>query len=72
MFNDKYITLTSLATSLGLPKKYLEDLAMRGGIPSLRINKRLRFSAPDVRAALTKLATDNRPSKSGVRGRNDA
>jgi hypothetical protein len=54
MFDNGYIPINKLRLRLGLPKKYLQDLAERGDIPSLIVNDRRRFNENHVRAALAK------------------
>jgi len=56
MFDNDYIPLNKLRFRLGLPKKYLQDLAERGDIPNLIVNGRRRFNERDVRAALSERA----------------
>ena len=58
MINAKYtyISLESLAVELGLPKSYLKQLAVKGSIPCLNINGRLRFNPATVQQAIDKLA----------------
>ena len=51
-----YISLEALSSNLGLPKGYLRDLAVKGQIPCLNVNGRLRFSRQDVREALEAMA----------------
>ncbi|HUT30840.1 MAG TPA: hypothetical protein VMX13_13695 [Sedimentisphaerales bacterium] len=58
MFDDVYIPLDSLATRLGLPKKYLKQLAEAGDIPCLDVNGRSRFNEAEVRVALSSLAQE--------------
>ena len=56
----EYLSLEALAVSLNLPKHYLKGLAQSGVIPCLDVNGRLRFSEPDVRDALSTLASKRR------------
>ena len=55
----EYLPLEALAATVGLPRRYLKDLAGRGDIPALNVNGRLRFDEGAVREALARLA--NRP-----------
>lgn len=54
--NSKYVSLSALARGLGLPSGYLKDLAEKKQIPSLQINRRLRFNPEAVQSALDELA----------------
>ena len=51
-----YVSLEALAVELGLPKVYLKQLAVKGSIPCLNVNGRLRFNPVAVQQALDKLA----------------
>lgn len=51
-----YISLEVLATTLGLPHRYLKSLATKGYIPFLDVCGRLRFNLQDVQIAIRKLA----------------
>lgn len=51
-----YVSLEALAVELGLPKLYLKQLAVKGSIPFLNVNGRLRFNPVAVQQALDKLA----------------
>ncbi len=51
-----YLPLDALATTLGLPKGYLKDLAAQNKIPSLNVRGRLRFDIEQVRFALNRMA----------------
>jgi len=57
MFSE-YLPLDALAARLNLPARYLRGLADAKKIPSLDVNRRLRFSEPEVRAALRRLAIE--------------
>lgn len=58
MQNQKctYLSLEALAVEIGLPKLYLKQLAVKGSIPCLNVNGRLRFDAVSVSKALNELA----------------
>jgi hypothetical protein len=60
MFDEGYITLEHLSGRLNLPEKFLRTLAMKGVIPSLNVNGRLRFSEQQVRDALDREAAGER------------
>jgi hypothetical protein len=53
----QFISLTSLAAEISLPKAYIVELADKGLIPSLDVNGRLRFNITAVQQALDKLAS---------------
>ncbi len=53
----KYTSLEGLAASLGLPRRYLRDLARRRLIPFLNVSGRLRFDESAVRSALERIAS---------------
>jgi len=55
--SKEYLPLEALAATLGLPGRFLKDLAKRGDIPALNVNGRLRFDESTVRDALASLAT---------------
>ena len=52
----QFISLTSLAAEISLPKAYITELAEKGMIPALKVNRRLRFNPEAVQQALDKLA----------------
>ena len=54
--NKAYVSLDALAVALGLPRRYLRELAQRQLIPHLSIGGRMRFQESDVLTALGKLA----------------
>jgi len=53
----QYLSLEALAATLGLPQKYLKDLAKSNEIPCLDVNGRLRFDPNRVRKALDRIAS---------------
>jgi len=53
----KYVSLEALAAELCLPKAYLKQLTVKGSIPALNVNGRLRFNPKAVQHALDKLAS---------------
>jgi hypothetical protein len=59
MENEKniFVSLEALAAGLCLPKAYLKELALKGSIPCLNVNGRLRFNIIAVQQALDKLAS---------------
>lgn len=65
MLKNNYISLSSLVTRLGLPKKFLNRLAYVGDIPSLNVDGRLRFDEGAVRSALAKRAGRQRKQLHG-------
>lgn len=56
----RLITLTELATALGVPMDWLEAEAEAGRIPCLRAGKRYRFALVAVEAALVERASNER------------
>jgi excisionase family DNA binding protein len=52
-------SLESLAATLGLPKRYLRDLADKGQIPVIEVNGRQRFIEDSVVEALRSLAAEH-------------
>jgi len=52
----QYLSLEALAATLGLPQKYIKNLAQQGQIPFLNVNGRKRFCEPEVRDALSELS----------------
>lgn len=54
-FDNAYITIDSLTTRLGLPEKYLLDLADAGKIPALTIKGKRRFREKAVVKALAEI-----------------
>ncbi len=55
-----YVSLEALAIELGLPKVYLKRLAVKGSIPCLNVNGRLRFNPAAIQQALDRLAAEGR------------
>jgi len=51
-----YCSLEALAATFQLPQHFLRELALRGDIPALNVNGRLRFNQVEVQIALDKLA----------------
>jgi hypothetical protein len=51
-----YISFDALVATLGLPRRYLRDLADAKRIPFLEIGNRKYFDAGEVVAAIHKLA----------------
>jgi hypothetical protein len=56
MYDEIYISLSSLSVRLGLPETYLKNLAKNGDIPYLNIKGRFKFNPDAVQQALDKLA----------------
>ena len=63
--SEKFVALDNLAAALGLPRRFLRQLAEQGSIPHLVVGGRLRFDETEVRAALAELARseDVHPSR---------
>ena len=59
----QYLSLECLSGTLGLPSKYLRELADEGGIPCLSVSGRLRFDEGDVRRALSVISHRGSVSK---------
>ena len=55
---SQYIPLDALSATLGLPRNYLRALAMKGDIPHLNVNGRMRFSERQVREKLDAIALE--------------
>jgi hypothetical protein len=53
----KFVNLNVLSQNLGLPAKYLRQLALSRKIPVLNVNGKLRFDLDAVEHALEKLTT---------------
>lgn len=51
-----YCSLEALAATFQLPQHFLRELALRGDIPALNVNGRLRFNPVEVQTALDSLA----------------
>lgn len=51
-----YCSLEALAATFQLPQYFLRELALRGDIPALNVNGRLRFNPVEVQNALDELA----------------
>ncbi len=56
MSTAKFIPLDALATTLGLPRRWLRGEAMAGRIPSLIVGNRRLFNPDAVRQALERRA----------------
>ena len=56
MIDYSYISLEVLAIQLGLPQKFLRELAESKRIPTLKVGNRLRFNLEAVQEALDKIA----------------
>ncbi|MFX0194592.1 MAG: hypothetical protein ACFFCW_00595 [Candidatus Hodarchaeota archaeon] len=54
----KYISLSRLASHLGLPANYLRELSNKYLIPRLNVKGRLRFNPEAVQKALDDLAAN--------------
>tara|TARA_Y100000310_G_scaffold213286_1_gene214190 strand:+ start:1797 stop:1991 length:195 start_codon:yes stop_codon:yes gene_type:complete len=61
----QYLSLEALAATLGLPQKYLRELADQGEIPYLSVSGRMRFNEREVRSALSVISRKTNNDKEG-------